>query len=143
METFLRLHQISIWNLKFRRSKRFRFKNKKNGNRITDELILNIDPYVFIRWNDERNREYLRIKLSYTIILFTNSVLFLIFGLLSFHLDELQYIFLFVSILFFISGIILKNHCRKFAYNIDFTKEMLTYEVIELTKMSILEKCQK
>lgn len=134
----LRLHELSIWNLKFKHSKRFQFRNREDYTQFTNQLIVNYEPYVYRRYEDEFNIERLFIKISWNIMVFSIAFLLLIIAFLFLSNHPISYLFLLISILCFVLGVLLKRNYIKFAFQIDVAKELLTDELIEKVKEDLL-----
>lgn len=137
MDNFLRIHEINIWNLKFRKSRQFRFRNQKARDKFTNKLILEYEPSVYRKFEDEFNRDLLHIKVSWTIVAF----------ILSFTLALAAFVFLTnpktshsiagISIIFFLTAIYLKNRYIRFAHDIDFIRTLITDDVISKAKKEL------
>jgi len=134
MSNFRRNHEINIWELQFRHSKPFRFKNNHQKTLFENTIILNLEPHVYLSYNDEYNQETLKIRLSWMVFIFINSILFLLFAGFFLQIPIISCLLCGLSMVSFAVGVILKQSANKLAYNIDFTKEMITRDVIIATR---------
>jgi hypothetical protein len=137
MRNFLRTHEINILKLQFRHSQKFRFKNKKEKNNIEDNMILSLEPHSYMRWNDEFNQESLKIKLSWVVVANFTSFIFLSFTFFNHHNQIVAYSLIVLSVFTFILGRIMMHYAKKFSFNIDFTKQLLSEDVIKSTRKII------
>lgn len=136
-DEILRVHEVNLWNLKFRHSKKFQFRNRKEYTRYTNQLILNFEPYVYRRYEDEYNRERLLVKMSWTVMVFFVSFILLLIAFLFLYNPLVSYLIFTLSTLSFVSGVLLKRNYRKFAFNIDAARQLITDELIERVKQDL------
>jgi hypothetical protein len=127
---FLRTHEINILNLRFRLFERFRFKNRKEYTRFTNKLILQQEPYVYRRFEDEYCQERLQVKVAWTVVAFLFSFVFILFWGLFIHNFIISYWLLGISVILFFTAIFLKKQYVQFANKIDFTRMVITDDII-------------
>ena len=135
--TFLRTHIIDISNLQLRHSKRFRLTHKQY-NQISDRMIIEQEPYVYRRFEDDFNGERLLIRWSWTLLIFALSFLLLLSSLFFLYNQLISYSLILLSILLFLTGIFCKFRNERFTWNIDFSRHMITDEIINKVREDLL-----
>lgn len=138
MDDFLRTHKVNIWNLKFRKSRCFRFKNQNARKIFTNKLIIEYEPSVYRRFEDEYNREVLKIKVSWSIAVFTLSFLLVLPAFLFLTNPYVSFSVMGISIVLFLTAVYLKRKYIQFAYNIDFVRTLITDNVVLAARDELL-----
>jgi hypothetical protein len=97
-----------------------------------------LDSPTYRKFEHEYNKEKLHMMISCSLLLAHLSAISLFFGTLIYKTPPVCFYLIGVSVMFCITSALIWNHCRKFAWDIDYSAEKMTDELIDDSREKLL-----